>query len=632
MIAIQTPYQQFFDLDGSPLNSGSIYVGLPNQNPETSPLTVYWDEAGTQPVAQPIKTMNGYMVRNGTPAVIYSNVDYSIYVKNRRGILVYYSESASGFKWAENVEKSAAKTVGTIAELRALSKTGNPRALVIGYHVPGDGGGGQYYLDVSDTTTPDNGGTVIVASDGGRWKLPQLKRISVKQFGARGDFNGTTGTDDTAAIQAAINYAQANTNTGVYGSFSPSAGPGVVFFPQGAYRVTAPLLVSYKISMEGEGQTEFTYGSRIYQTSANTDLIKYDPTTGGGTFSVEKLVLSTTAGAGTGHLINVTRTAAPYINSQRYVNCTFAQPQNTSLMLTGDDIHIEGCLFDVSQKSGRGIQLGTTAPGGWTSNVKILGCDFFYLTQSAVIIQNCSGLVMSGCVLSQPNSTTKTPYLIDAITTDPYDVSNITITGNTVRGARTFFGAKNAANVTISGNTITESGAGAGETMNLFRLSGQIVNLNITGNAIRGSYDNSSFYNDSAATNVTGCISSNTFTNDGGSGDALNCTKFTGRILSNHFAGFTNRQIGEKRSTTGAPISPGTLTTGASYGYSFPVSCATYGDSVTVGTISNAWLAQTGIDVRSFVNAPGSARIEYRNTTTGTISIPAHDAWVEVTR
>lgn len=89
----------------------------------------------------------------------------------------------------------------TIAQLRALSKATYTRAYVEGYYAAGDGGGGAYWLDAADTTSADNGGTVIVATDGGRWKLSTQDVVNLKQFGAR--FDGTT--DDTARIQAALN-------------------------------------------------------------------------------------------------------------------------------------------------------------------------------------------------------------------------------------------------------------------------------------------------------------------------------------------------------------------------------------------------------------------------------------------
>lgn len=89
----------------------------------------------------------------------------------------------------------------TIAQLRALSKATYSRAYVEGYYAPGDGGGGAYWLDAADTTSADNGGTVIVATDNGRWKLSTQDVVNLKQFGAR--FDGST--DDTPRIQAAFN-------------------------------------------------------------------------------------------------------------------------------------------------------------------------------------------------------------------------------------------------------------------------------------------------------------------------------------------------------------------------------------------------------------------------------------------
>ena len=63
------------------------------------------------------------------------------------------------------------RTVSTIAALRAVASTGRSRVMVAGYYAPGDGGGGLYWLDTSDTTSADNGISVIVGSDASRWKL-----------------------------------------------------------------------------------------------------------------------------------------------------------------------------------------------------------------------------------------------------------------------------------------------------------------------------------------------------------------------------------------------------------------------------------------------------------------------------
>jgi hypothetical protein len=88
--------------------------------------------------------------------------------------------------------------VDTISQLRALDKTKYTRAFVSGYYAAGDGGGGPYWFDSTDTTSADNNGTIIVATDGGRWKLMHGQSWATAcQFGAKGD--GTT--DDTTACQ-----------------------------------------------------------------------------------------------------------------------------------------------------------------------------------------------------------------------------------------------------------------------------------------------------------------------------------------------------------------------------------------------------------------------------------------------
>lgn len=99
----------------------------------------------------------------------------------------------------------AAQIVGSITALRALDKTAvSKHAFVTGYYVPGDGGGGPYYYDAADVSSADNGGTVIVASDGGRWKLQYLDRVSLDQFGAKGSNSGADAPTNDITIQKAF--------------------------------------------------------------------------------------------------------------------------------------------------------------------------------------------------------------------------------------------------------------------------------------------------------------------------------------------------------------------------------------------------------------------------------------------
>ena len=63
-------------------------------------------------------------------------------------------------------------TIENIAAIKALiGVTDNTTVSTLGYWAAGDGGQGTYRFDLADTTSVDNGGTIIVATDGGRWKI-----------------------------------------------------------------------------------------------------------------------------------------------------------------------------------------------------------------------------------------------------------------------------------------------------------------------------------------------------------------------------------------------------------------------------------------------------------------------------
>lgn len=103
------------------------------------------------------------------------------------------------------------QVVRSIAELRTLlNGTPSKHAFVTGYWTEGDGGGGHYYLDAADTTSADNKGSIIVAADGGRWKLVHNGTFRAEQFGARGSENPAHATLNTDAILAAADALRSN--------------------------------------------------------------------------------------------------------------------------------------------------------------------------------------------------------------------------------------------------------------------------------------------------------------------------------------------------------------------------------------------------------------------------------------
>ena len=97
MPATQAPYSQYFDKNGQPLDAGYVWFGLPNENPKTSPVNVYWDADLTQPASQPIRTLAGYLARNGSPAQVFTDGAYSQIVENKRFEMVYYAANSADY-------------------------------------------------------------------------------------------------------------------------------------------------------------------------------------------------------------------------------------------------------------------------------------------------------------------------------------------------------------------------------------------------------------------------------------------------------------------------------------------------------------------------------------------------------
>lgn len=94
-LSIQPVYPIFTDIDGQPLEAGYVWIGTANLDPQTNPINVYWDAALTILAPQPIRTLAGYPSRNGTPARLYVNSDYSIRVMNKNGSSVYSAPTAT---------------------------------------------------------------------------------------------------------------------------------------------------------------------------------------------------------------------------------------------------------------------------------------------------------------------------------------------------------------------------------------------------------------------------------------------------------------------------------------------------------------------------------------------------------
>ena len=118
-LSIQPPYPAFAGADGQPLENGYIWVGTVNLNPQVNQIAVYWDSALTIAAAQPIRTLNGYPVYQGTPSRFYAASDYSIQVLDSKGSVVYTSTNGNALSGvvASNANGNGVQTIFPITSI-----------------------------------------------------------------------------------------------------------------------------------------------------------------------------------------------------------------------------------------------------------------------------------------------------------------------------------------------------------------------------------------------------------------------------------------------------------------------------------------------------------------------------------
>ena len=169
-----------------------------------------------------------------------------------------------GSEWQDIGESIAAKRyvddkdslfgIENVQALKQKSSLGGGSTVnLLGYDELGDGGGGELYWDPF-SVEDDDGGTVFSVDDVlvGRWKRIHKGELHFKQFGAKGD--GVT--DDTAAIQAAVN----STATKLLGH------PGDV------YLISEQIELDHGITIDSTGEGSF----KFKETSGITHM-NYDP-------------------------------------------------------------------------------------------------------------------------------------------------------------------------------------------------------------------------------------------------------------------------------------------------------------------------------------------------------------------
>lgn len=218
--SVEVPYPIFKNRDGDPLEAGYIYIGTAGLDPEANPIAAYWDEGLTLPATQPIRTLAGAPSNNGAAGRIFVDSDYSLTVRDKNGTLVTTVLTTPVLLAADTIsaDDGASGTLWTTVQGFINYLMGSMGAAVVGF--------------IQNLT-----GAVQ------RTVLQKLREtVSAQDFGAVADWNGSTGTDNSAAIQAAID----------------AIAEGTIVFTEGDYRIDEEILnTKNNIHLVGKGTVTF---------------------------------------------------------------------------------------------------------------------------------------------------------------------------------------------------------------------------------------------------------------------------------------------------------------------------------------------------------------------------------------
>ncbi len=315
--------------------------------------------------------------------------------------------------------------IDTISDLVTTYSATAATAIVQGYNIPGDGGGGIFIWQnsTSSTSPATDGGTIfqVIPPTGkspGYWKRIYDGLLNVRWFGAFGD----NSQDDTVAINSAIRAAIA-------------AHGGVVFLPAGNYKVGSPSsgpqsiairIQADNITLRGEGGAASAAVSTTGAASSATRLVFTGSNGSGSKIDLSNALLSLDCEDGVKHFgcaiedltldgnsianISFLSRAHERVHMRR-VTCTGfrvygACLTNSTSVAGSADNYYEDCIFTPSASTSN-APIGLIVAGGNAGNVNrstFSRCLFgTYAGTVAASIESADGLTFLGCHWGDPN-------------------------------------------------------------------------------------------------------------------------------------------------------------------------------------------------------------------------------------
>jgi hypothetical protein len=168
----------------------------------------------------------------------------------------------------------------------SLLRTSTSVSTTSTYFVNDQGKEGVFYYDSKDVTSVDNGGTVIVNGIK-RFKRMYSGPLDARWFGMKGDWNGSTGTENSAAFKAAIAAAKKDE---------------VLLIPAGQYYVNSsiemPNVLTKKVNFLIYGDIYFGKGFGFIISGQNQEFKSYGSIIGGNSGATTEAGFAAYSGTG----------------------------------------------------------------------------------------------------------------------------------------------------------------------------------------------------------------------------------------------------------------------------------------------------------------------------------------------